>query len=84
MGVATLALVLHTLAVVAVWMGWGRGLRGGALVWIDLPVSLAYLHRGGRRLLVWSLLAGGAWWALVGALAAWVVGLLARRRPRPS
>lgn len=75
---ALIAAALHTLAALWLWRGTDPGLRGGALVWIDLPVSLLYLHQVGSRLLRWSLLAGGLWWALIGTVAAWLVGRVAK------
>jgi hypothetical protein len=71
---AALAALLHTLAVLWTWSHHGPGVRGSWLVWLDLPVSLLYLHLVGKSLLPWSLLAGGLQWAGTGALVAWWVG----------
>lgn len=78
------AWVLHAAAVLWLWLRWGEGLRGGALVWTDLPVSLLYLDRSGPPLLAWSLLLGGLWWALVGAFLAWLLGKTIPDRERPG
>jgi hypothetical protein len=76
---AALAALLHTCAVAWTWASYGPGVRGSWLVWLDLPVSLLYLHLMGASLLPWSLLAGGLQWATTGGLLAWLVGRLARR-----
>jgi hypothetical protein len=65
--------------VVWTWWSGAPGLRSGWLVWLDLPVSLVYLHVMGERLLWWSFVAGGLQWAVTGALLALVVGWSARR-----
>jgi len=80
---AVIAAALHTLAVLWTWWAWSPGARGSWLVWLDLPVSLAYLDRVGSALLPWSLVAGGLQWAATGALLAWAVGRAAKRRRRP-
>jgi hypothetical protein len=70
---------LHALALAWIWSRYGEGARGGLVVWMDLPWSLAYLGRSGRTLLVWSSIVGGAWWGLLGALFARLLGRLAQR-----
>ncbi|HUO86297.1 MAG TPA: hypothetical protein VM617_02815 [Thermoanaerobaculia bacterium] len=76
---AVAAASLHTLAVLWTWASGSPGLRSGWLVWLDLPISLAYLHVMGEQLLAWSLFAGGLQWAATGALLACLVGWAARR-----
>ncbi|HEX2162696.1 MAG TPA: hypothetical protein VHM02_01965 [Thermoanaerobaculia bacterium] len=76
---AAMAAGLHTLAVLWTWASGNPGLRGGWLVWLDLPISLAYLQVMGERLLAWSLVAGGLQWAATGALLALIVGWASRR-----
>jgi hypothetical protein len=77
---ALAAAFFHTLAVAWIWNAWAVGLRSGWLVWMDLPVSLLYLEAQGRALLAASLLVGGLWWALAGALLSAAVGFLVSRR----
>jgi hypothetical protein len=77
-------LVLHSLVVLWVWKTWETGLRGGVLVWIDLPASLAYLDASGSALLWWSLLLGGAQWALWGFLLAWGLSRIFAQAERES
>ena len=77
---AVAAATLHTLAVLWTWAKDAPGVRSGWLVWLDLPISLAYLHVMGDRLLWWSFFAGGLQWAGTGALLAVLVGWSARRR----
>jgi hypothetical protein len=72
--------LLHLLAVLWVWWRGQPGLRSGALVWMDLPCSLAYLGSGEQQILLWSLLVGGLQWALAAALVALWMGRLATRR----
>lgn len=76
---AVIAAALHTLAVLWTWIAWVPGMRGTWLVWLDLPVSLLYMHLVGGSLLARSLLLGGLQWACTGALVAWLVGWAARR-----
>jgi hypothetical protein len=71
--------VLHTIALAWLWGRYAAGARGSLLVWIDLPWSLLWLGASGRGLLAWSLLAGGLWWGLLGALFARLLGALAHR-----
>ncbi|QQR74691.1 MAG: hypothetical protein IPJ17_03620 [Holophagales bacterium] len=73
------AFLLHTLALAWIWTRYGQGARGGLVVWMDLPWSLAYLGKSGRTLLTWSSLVGGAWWGFLGALFARLLGRLAHR-----
>jgi hypothetical protein len=70
---------LHAVAVAWLWWRYAAGARGSLLVWIDLPWSLLWLGASGRALLTWSLLAGGLWWGLLGALFARLLGALAHR-----
>jgi hypothetical protein len=74
----TLAVVFHTLCVLWIWRSWGAGLRGGWLLWIDLPVSLLYLSVPGSWLLAASLVLGGLQWAGIGWLLWRLVGALTR------
>jgi hypothetical protein len=73
-------LLLHSAAVAVVWRGWELGMRSVVLVWMDFPVSLLYLGFAGHRLLASSLVAGGVWWALLGALLSHWVGRVSARR----
>lgn len=77
---AIAAATLHTLAVAWTWLSAAPGVGSFWLVWLDLPISLAYLHVMGDRLVLWSLFAGGLQWAASGALLAVIVGWSARRR----
>jgi len=72
--VALWAFGLHALATVWIWARWASGLRGGVLFWMDFPVSLLYAGVRGRLFLLISLVAGGAWWALVAAGLTRLVG----------
>lgn len=74
----TLAVVFHTLCVLWIWRSWGAGLRGGWLLWIDLPISLLYGTMPGSWLLAASLVLGGLQWALIGWLLWRLVGTLTR------
>jgi hypothetical protein len=78
---AGVAAALHSLAVLWTWWSGPPGLRSGWLVWLDLPVSLAYLHVMGEGLLLWSFFAGGLQWAVTGGLLALLVGWSARTGP---
>ena len=74
--------LLHAVAAGWVFNHWGPGLRGGVLAWMDFPVSLLYLGLTGTALLVSSLVVGGAWWALLGALLSRALGaVVAPRQP---
>jgi hypothetical protein len=75
---------LHALAVLWLWHSWRGFGRGGVLAWIDFPSSLAFLRLRGGAKLGWSLLLGGAQWALLGAGLSLLVGSSARRQPRPG
>jgi hypothetical protein len=77
---AVLALLLHTLAVLWIWRTWGLGLRGGWLVWMDLPVSLFYLGARDGALLAASLVLGGIQWAVAGALLSKLIAAVTRAR----
>lgn len=84
---AAVAALLHAAAVLWLWFSWraNPGWRSSVLIYLDLPVSLVYLHLRNELLLLWSLLLGGIQWAASGALVAWVVGWLTvrgRRRGR--
>lgn len=74
------AALLHTVAVLWIWVSWGLGLRGGWLVWMDLPVSLFYLGAREGSLLAFSLVLGGVQWALAGALLSLLVAALSTRQ----
>lgn len=74
------AAFFHTLAVAWIWNAWALAQRSLWLVWMDLPVSLLYGEARGGALLVASLLLGGLWWALAGALLSAAVGFLVSRR----
>lgn len=74
------AVVLHTAAALSIWTSWGPGARSGWLVWMDLPVSLLFAEARGGAVLAWSLVLGGLWWGVLGALLSAVVGVLAGRR----
>jgi hypothetical protein len=74
--------LLHALAAAWVFAHWGPGLRGGVLAWMDFPVSLGYLGLSGTPLLVASLLVGGAWWGLLGAVLSRALGAVVAPRRR--
>lgn len=74
------AAVLHTGAGLWVWHTWSVGLRGGWLVWMDLPVSLLFLEARDGWLLASSLVLGGLQWAVVGGLLSALLGAFASRR----
>jgi hypothetical protein len=74
--------LLHSVAIFAVWKTWGAFGRGNLLAWIDFPASLAFLHLDGTPLLLWSLAAGGLQWAIIAALLSFFLGRAARGRPR--
>lgn len=73
-------LILHTVAVLAVWQGWAGGSRGLWLTWMDFPLSLAWLGARGRELLVWTLCVGGLWWGLLTAGLVFFVGRFSSRQ----
>ena len=72
--------LVHTAAVLWIWLRWGPGLRGTWLVWIDLPWSLIFVQLSGVWLLVLSLFVGGAWWATLTAGLTYAIGRLTSRR----
>ena len=73
--------ILHTLTALSVWQSWDYFGRAGLLIWMDFPVSLAFLDLDGKALLTWSLVAGGLQWAAIAALLTiWVGSTLHRRR----
>lgn len=75
--------LLHTVTVLWVWRTWSGFGRGGVLAWIDFPSSLAYLRWRGGAKLAWSLLIGGAQWAVMGAGLSLLVGRSARAPAEP-
>lgn len=75
-----LAFLLHTLAVLWVWVRWESGVRGGWVVWMDLPVSLVFYQAQDSLFLLASLVLGGLWWAGLGGALSWLVGFGVRRR----
>lgn len=72
--------VLHTAAALWAWQTWGYFGRGNVLTWMDLPVSLLYLHLDGPAFLAWSLVAGGLQWAAIAAGLTLLLGRSARHR----
>jgi hypothetical protein len=66
--------VIHTLGALWVWHNWGAFGASNLLLWMDFPLSLAYLGAGGKTLLTLSLGIGGLEWAAVCALIAYFVG----------
>lgn len=75
---AVAVIVLHTAVALWVWRTWGELGRSNLLVYMDFPVSLAFLHLSDRGLLTGSLLLGGLQWATVAGLLTWLVGRSAR------
>jgi len=74
--------LLHTATALVVWRTWGYFGRGNVLSYIDLPVSLTFLHLDGTPFLAWSLVAGGLQWAIITALLTlWLGSTL--REPSP-
>lgn len=71
---------LHTAAALWVWRGWAAGSRTAWLVWMDFPLSLAWLEAPAPRVLALSLAVGGLFWGAVSAALVLLVGRLARRR----
>jgi hypothetical protein len=78
------AFVLHVFAALWVWWRWGSGVRGGLLFWMDFPLSLAYAGARGAVVLLASLALGGAWWALLAAGLARLVGSAAHTDARDA
>ena len=72
--------LLHTVTAILVWRTWGSFGRGNVLAWIDVPISLAYLHLDGGPLLTWSLIAGGLQWGVITALLSLWLGSTVRER----
>ena len=72
--------LLHSAFALFVWKTWGSFGRGNVLSWVDFPVSLAFLHLDDTPFLRWSLLAGGAQWAVIAALLSLWLGKTVRRR----
>ena len=72
--------VIHTGLALWAWSSGQPGLRTASLVWIDLPVSLIYLHAPENRVLIGSLLLGGIQWGLLAAAATLILGWVADRR----
>ncbi len=79
LGSALTGAVLHTLTVLWVWRTWGFFGRGNVIFWLDFPTALLYAQLEGGAFLLWSLLAGGLQWAVIGALVALLVGWAARQ-----
>ncbi len=75
-----LAFLLHTVAVLWIWVSWESGLRGGWLVWMDFPVSLLFLDARRGVFLGASLVLGGAWWGVIGGALSWVMGRVVKGR----
>ncbi len=75
--------VLHSLAVLWLWIRWDPGFRGTWLVWVDLPWSLLWVQLTGWKLIALSLTLGGGWWAMLSVGLNLVVGRLTARSKRP-
>jgi hypothetical protein len=74
-------LLLHTVTVLWVWRSWGYFGRANVMTWMDLPVSITYLHLEGQPFLAASLTAGGLQWAAIAALlTVWVGSTIHKRR----
>ena len=76
-----LGFLIHAVIALLVWWTWGSFGRGNVLAWIDLPVSLAFLHLDGTPLLFWSVLAGGFQWGAIAALLSLWLGRTVRGTP---
>jgi len=72
--------LLHTVMALWTWHTWGTFTRGGLIVWMDFPLSLAYVQLRGNTMLVASLLLGGLQWAAIAALLTLGVGRTLRGR----
>jgi hypothetical protein len=72
--------LLHSVMALWTWETWGYFGRGNVITWMDLPVSLAYLHLEGTPMLLWSLFGGGLQWAAIAALLTFLLGRTLRRR----
>jgi hypothetical protein len=68
------AFLFHAAAALWIAWRWTIGVAGGVLFWMDFPVSLAYAGARGGWLVAASVVAGGAWWALVAAGLTRLVG----------
>jgi hypothetical protein len=77
------ALIAHSAFALWGWASAQPGWRSTKLVWIDLPVSLLYLHAKDRAVLAGSLFLGGLQWGLLAAGATLALGHLAERRRGP-
>ena len=71
---AVLVFCLHLVIALLAWSSWGRFGRGNILVWMDFPVSLAFLRLTGGGFLAASLVLGGLQWAAAGSLLTYVLG----------
>ncbi|KAB2962397.1 MAG: hypothetical protein F9K16_09190 [Thermoanaerobaculia bacterium] len=78
------AFLLHTAAVLWIHFRWQPGLGDGVLAWMDFPLSLLWGHLSGGPFLAFSLLAGGALWAVLAAGLTRLVGRLARPDGPPA
>ena len=74
--------LLHTATALLVWKTWGELGRGNLIAYMDFPVSLFFMHLDGLPLLLWSLAAGGAQWAVIAGLLTLSLGWAARARQR--
>lgn len=72
--------LLHSLALAWIAATTSPAARGTLLVWIDLPLSLAYLGATGFLLLALSFVVGGLWWGAIAAGLAALLGRLVDRR----
>ncbi len=77
------ALVAHSLFALWAWSSGQPGWRSTKLVWIDFPISLAFLHGQDRTVLLGSLLLGGLQWGLLAAGATLALGRLSERHRPP-
>lgn len=69
-----LGAVIHGLVLATVWLRWKPGTRGLVLSWIDAPFSFLWFGVGEGRMLLFSLVLGGLWWATITALLTWWIG----------
>ena len=77
---AVAGFLLHTVMALWVWETSTYLGRGLVIPWMDLPISLAYLHLEGTPLLTWSLVAGGLQWAGIAALLTFLLGRTLKAR----
>jgi hypothetical protein len=82
--VFVVALFAHSAFALWAWGSGEPGWRSTKLVWMDLPVSLLYLHAQDRAVLLGSLVLGGLQWGLLAAGATLALGYLAERRRGPG